>query len=108
MLAGMLLNLQRRYRGRRLQAPKGTDLIEALHVAGLGAHTACFSAAAVHELQAAEFPNDALWVDRIHELDGLVCALLVSFAGAPCRRRRSLLHSQFLLHCLCCPWYVRR
>ena len=74
----MLLNLQGSYRGKTLQAPEGTNLMEALHVAGLGSHSACFGAAAVRELQAAEFPSDALWTDRIPELDSLVAALLVS------------------------------
>ena len=75
--AGMLLNLQGSYRGKTLQSPEGTNLMEALHVAGLGSHSACFGAAAVRELQAAEFPSDALWTDRIPEMDSLVAALLV-------------------------------
>ena len=78
--AGMLLNLQSRYRSGRPQSPQGADLLEALHVAGLGSHTACFSAAAVRELQAAEFPVDALWTDRIAELDVLASALRVRLA----------------------------
>jgi len=77
----MLLNLQGSYKGMGSPALVGTNLMEALHVAGLGKHTACFSAEAVHELQAAEFPSDALWTDRILELDSLVSALLVSHSG---------------------------
>ena len=76
--AGMLLNLQGSQRGDGLVSSEGTSLMEALHVAGLGSHTACFSAAAVRELQAAEFPSDALWTDRVPELDSLVASLLVS------------------------------
>lgn len=75
--AGMLLNLQSRYIAMRALLPERANLMEALHVAGLGAHTACFSAAAVRELQVAEFPSDALWTDRIQELDVLVSALKV-------------------------------
>ena len=75
--AGMLLNLQSRYIAMRTLLPERANLMEALHVAGLGAHTACFSAAAVRELQVAEFPSDALWMDRIQELDVLVSALKV-------------------------------
>ena len=80
--AGMLLNLQSRYRSGSLRSPEGADLLEALHVAGLGSHTACFSAAAVRELQAAEFPIDALWTDRSAELDVLADALRVRIAKA--------------------------
>ena len=76
----MLLNLQSRYRSGTPRSPEGADLLEALHVAGLGSHTACFSAAAVRELQAAEFPVDALWTDRIAELDVLADALRVRMA----------------------------
>ena len=78
--AGMLLNLQSRYRSATPRSPEGADLLEALHVAGLGSHTACFSATAVRELQAAEFPVDALWTDRIAELDILADALRVRMA----------------------------
>ena len=76
--AGMLLNLQGSHRGNTSVSAEGTSLLEALHVAGLGSHTACFSAAAVRELQAAEFPSDALWTDRVPELDSLAASLLVS------------------------------
>ena len=76
--AGMLLNLQGSHRVQNVQSAEGTDLMEALHVAGLGSHSACCSAAAVRALQAAEFPSDALWTNRIPELDRLVAALLVS------------------------------
>lgn len=76
--AGMLLNLQGSHRAQTLQSAEGTNLMEALHVAGLGSHSACFSAAAVRALQAAEFPSDALWTDCIPELDSLVTALSVS------------------------------
>ena len=78
--AGMLLNLQSRYRSGTPRSPEGADLVEALHVAGLGSHTACFSAVAVRELQGAEFPVDALWTDRIAELDVLADALRVRMA----------------------------
>ena len=102
-LAGMLLNLQSRYRSGTPRSPEGADLLEALHVAGLGSHTACFSAAAVRELQAAEFPVDALWTDRIAELDVLADALRVRMAealsGPPgIERASSVLALQYTAH----------
>lgn len=53
------------------------SLVAALAAVGFGGYSGCIAARAVKALAAEEFPSDAMWLDRLPQLNALASALNV-------------------------------
>jgi hypothetical protein len=77
----MLLNLWSSDRDKKSKRPASSQqmphrpsLLAALHSAGFGAYASCIKQRAVRTMLAEDLPEDAMWLDRVSQLDALVSA----------------------------------
>lgn len=85
--AGMLLNMRSSDSEKRSKrsasnsaaaASERPSLLAALHAAGFKPYASCIKQAAVKAMISEELPNDAMWLDRLRQLDALVSVYHVS------------------------------
>lgn len=88
-VAGMLHNMRssdsekrsKRSASNSAAAPERPSLLAALHCAGFKPYASCIKQAAVKAMISEELPNDAMWLDRLRQLDPLVSAYHVGLCS---------------------------